>query len=209
MDKGIWVSGSGSASGPRDECVITVGSEVRRPTAAEALAASGEALERMRDVLLGAGIPATALSTSAVSLNPVYADYPTVAGFQAAVQVSAHTTEIETAGELLAALVVAGGDAARVHEVAFRHADATGLLARAREAAWADALARATQLAELAGRQLGDVIAIDETAGRSRPPGPLRMAAAPMADGAGGAKVSLDAGDGAVVVSLDVGWSLR
>ncbi len=208
MDKGIWVSGSGSASGPRDECVITVGSEVRRPSAAEALAASGDALERMRQVLLEAGIPAGALSTSAVSLNPVYDEYPTVAGFQAAVQLSAHTADIDAAGQLLAALVVAGGDAARVHDVSFRHSDATGLLARAREAAWADALARASQLAELAGRQLGDVVSINETAGRSRPPGPLRMATA-MADGAGAAKVSLDAGDGAVVVCLDVGWSLR
>jgi uncharacterized protein YggE len=94
-----------------------------------------------------------------------------------------------------------------VHDVSFRHSDPSGLFAGARDAAWADALARASQLAALAGRELGDVLAIDETVGHPRPPGPMRMAAAPESDMAG--RVSLDAGEGAVVVSLTVGWSLR
>ena len=82
MDKGIWVTGSGTAMGARDECVITVGSEVRRPSAAGALASSAESLEQMRAVLLASGLTESALATSAVSLNPVYDEYPTVAGFQ-------------------------------------------------------------------------------------------------------------------------------
>jgi len=207
MDKGIWVTGSGTASGPPDECVLTVGSEVRRPSAADALAASAESLERMRAVLLGRGIPATALATSAVTLNPVYDDYPTVAGFQAAVQLTATTRDLAVAGELLSEVVTAGGDAARVHDVSFRHSDPSGLMVRAREAAWADALARASQLADLSGRVLGEVVAIDETVGRPRPPGPLRMAAMVESDAAG--TMSLDAGEGSIVVTLTVAWSLR
>jgi hypothetical protein len=207
MDKGIWVTGSGTATGSRDECVITVGSEVRRPSAAGALAASAESLEQMRTVLVDSGVPESGLSTSAVSLTPVYDQYPTVAGFQAAVQLTATTRDIGSVGALLTAVVEAGGDAARVHDVSFRHGDPTGLMVRAREAAWADALSRATQLAALAGRELGEALAIDETVGRPRPPGPMRMAAAPESDMAG--RMSLDAGEGAVVVSLTVGWSLR
>ena len=207
MDKGIWVSGSGTARGARDECVITVGSDVRRPSAASALSGSAESLEQMRAVLLGSGLAESALATSAVSLNPVYDDYPTLAGFQAAVQLTATTRDIEAAGELLSAVVEAGGNAARVHDVSFRHSDPTGLMGLAREAAWADALERASQLAALAGRELGEVLAIDETVGRPRPPGPMRMAA--MAESDSPARMSLDAGEGAVVVSLTVGWSLR
>jgi hypothetical protein len=207
MDKGIWVTGSGTAKGARDECVVTVGSEVRRPSAAGALAASAESLRQMRAVLLGSGMPESALTTSAVSLTPVYDQYPTVAGFQAAVQLTATTRDVGAAGDLVTAVVEAGGDAARVHDISFHHSDASGLMVRAREAAWADALARASQLAALAGRELGDVLAIDETVGRPRPPGPLRMAAMAEADAAG--TVWLDAGEGAVVVSLTVGWSLR
>ena len=207
MDKGIWVTGSGTAGGPRDECVLTVGSEVRRATAAEALAGSGQALDRMRSVLLAAGIGESALATSGVSLSPVYDQYPTVVGFQAAVQLTAQTKDIAAVGELLPRLVDAGGEAARIHDVAFRHSDASGLLARARDAAWADAAARAAQLAGLAGRELGEVLAIDETVNRSRPPGPMRMAA--MAESDAGGRMSLDAGEGQVVVSLTVGWSMR
>jgi hypothetical protein len=187
--------------------VITVGSEVRRPSAAGALAASAESLDQMRTVLVDSGVPESGLSTSAVSLTPVYDQYPTVAGFQAAVQLTATTRDIGSVGALLTAVVEAGGDAARVHDVSFRHGDPTGLMVRAREAAWADALSRATQLAALAGRELGEALAIDETVGRPRPPGPMRMAAAPESDMAG--RMSLDAGEGAVVVSLTVGWSLR
>jgi uncharacterized protein YggE len=161
----------------------------------------------MRTVLLGSGVSESALATSAVSLNPVYDEYPTVAGFQAAVQLTATTSDIAAAGELLSAVVEAGGNAARVHDVSFRHSDPSGLMVRARDAAWADALARASQLAALAGRELGEVLSIDETVGHPRPPGPMRMAAAAESDMAG--KMSLDAGEGAVVVSLTVGWSLR
>jgi uncharacterized protein len=207
MDKGIWVTGSGTAMGARDECVITVGSEVRRPSAAGALAASAESLEQMRAVLLASGLSESTLATSAVSLNPVYDEYPTVAGFQAAVQLTATTSDIAAAGELLSAVVEAGGNAARVHAVSFRHSDPTGLMLRARDAAWADALARASQLAALAGRELGEVLAIDETVGHPHPPGPMRMAAAAESGMAG--RMSLDAGEGAVVVTLTVGWSLR
>lgn len=205
MDRGVWVTGGGRASGPRDECVLTVGAEVRRPGAAAALAACAEVVERMRAVLVGAGLAESALATSAVSLNPIYDQYPTVAGFQAALQLSATTRDLDRAGTLLSEVVTAGGDEARVHDVSFRHSDPAALLERARQAAWADALARATQLAGLAGRELGEVVAIDETVGRPVPPRPMRAMA--MADSAGG--VPLDAGEGEVTVGLTVGWALR
>jgi len=206
VDRGIWVTGTGVASGPRDECLLTVGSEVRAGTAAQALAESSAALERMRGVLLRAGVPGAAMTTSAVSLTPAYDQYPTVAGFHASVQLTASTRDLAGSGALLSDLVVAGGDAARVHQVTFRHADQAALAAHARDAAWADALARAEQLATLAGRQLGEVVSIDESESRGRPPIPGRMVAA--AAEAGPTAVPLDAGEGAVVVSLTVGWAL-
>jgi uncharacterized protein YggE len=207
MDRGLWVSGTGTATAPRDECTITVGSDVRRPTPAAALAGSAEVVDRMRRAFIDAGVPESALSTSSVSLVPVYDDYPTVAGYLAGIRLTGRTREVGAVGGLLTALVTAGGDAARVHEVSFAHSDPAGLRARAREAAWADAADRAVQLAALAGRELGEVVAVDETAARSRPPGPMRMASLAEAAPAGG--VPIDAGEGPEVVVLTVGWSLR
>ena len=205
MGKGITVTGAGRAAGPRDECLITVGSEVRAGTAPEALARSSESLERMRSTLLEAGIPATALATSAVSLSPVYEEYPTVAGFSAAVQLTATTQELSGVGDLLAAVVTAGGDAARLHEVTYRHSDTTALATAAREAAWEDALARATQLAQLSGRTLGDVVSVVEAGGGGPRLGAPRLAME-MASKAG---PTLDAGEAFVTVALTVRWSLR
>lgn len=208
MERGIWVTGSGTASGPRDECSVTVAAEVRRATAEAALAGSAQALERMRAVLLGAGIVEADLATSAVSLTPVYEQYPAVAGFQALVSLVARTRELDSVGALLTALVTAGGEAARIQDVSYRHRDASALLVAARDAAWADALARAEQLAALAGASLGAVLSIDETQSGPRPPMPVRMAAA-AADAGGPGRMALDAGEGSVTVSLTVGWSMH
>lgn len=204
--KGITVTGHSQAVGPRDQCSITVGAEVRAANAPDALAGSAEALDRMRSTLLAGGIPASALSTSAVSLNPVYESYPTVAGFSASVDLTATTTDLDQVGQLLTSVVVAGGDAARLNQVSYTHSDSSALAAAARDAAWADALARATQLAELSGRSLGDVIGIVETGTPTPGPrGPMRMAA--MA--AEAVSVPVDAGESAVSVALTVRWSLR
>lgn len=206
MRKGIWVAGHGRAVGPRDECSVTVGSDVRAATAADALAESSRVLERMRTALRAAGVDAAALATSAVSLAPVYDDYPTVAGFSASVQLTATTRDLAAVGPMLSSVVAAGGDAARLHDVTYRHSDPSALLARAREAAWADALARASQLAVLAGRTLGEVVCVEEATGAGRPPAPMRLAAAEVV---GAPDVPLDPGEGQVSVSVTARWALR
>lgn len=203
-DRGVWVSGTGTASGPRDECVLAVAAEVRRPAPADAMAACADALAAMRTAILGQGLAASALTTSGVELGPVYDDYPTVAGFQARVELTARTRDLEAVGRLLGVAVAAGADAARVSHVTFRHADPVALLAAARAAAWADALARATQLARLAGRELGEVLAIEEATGQQPRPEMARLAM----DAAAAGGLPLDPGEGGVAVSLAVRWSL-
>ncbi len=205
-DHGIWVVGTGMATGPRDECVLTLGAEVRAATAAAALAGCAAALERMRTTLTDGGVPASGLSTDDVRLNPVYGQHPVVVGFLASIQLRAVTHDLSAAGALISAVVESGGDSARLHDVSFRHRDPAGLVRSARDAAWADALERAEQLAGLSGRELGEVLSIDEGSA-SRPPGPMPMARQAMAMDA--ASVPLDSGEGSVTVSLCVGWALR
>lgn len=204
-DRGIWVVGSGAATGPRDECVLTVGAEVRAATAAAALTDCSTALQRMREALAGSGIPAAALSTDDVRLNPVYGEYPVVVGFLASIQLRVVTHDLAGAGALIGAVVAAGGDAARLHDVSFRHRDPAALLSRAREAAWADAVARAEQLAQLSGRELGEVLLVEE----GSLPGPAPLGGVRMAMAMDSAAVPLDSGEGSVSVSLSVGWALR
>jgi hypothetical protein len=102
-------------------------------------------------------------------------------------------------------LVAVGGDDARLHSVTFGQSDPSDLRSRARDAAWADALGRATQLAALAGRDLGEVLAITESVAE----GPLPRGGVAMMRAAAGPEVTLDGGEGEVTVSLTVGWALR
>jgi hypothetical protein len=160
----------------------------------------------MRQVALSAGLTTADLTTSQVSLNPVYDQYPVVAGFTAALSLQVRTRDLGTAGQLLGQLVAVCGDDARLHSVTFGQSAPSDLLVRARDAAWADALGRATQLAGLAGRELGEVLSITESVAEGpRPRGGVAM----MRAAAPGPEVSLDGGEGEVTVSLTVGWALR
>ena len=70
----------------------------------------------------------------------------------------------------------AAGDAVTVNALESSVADRSAVEAQAREAAWADAMARATQLAQLAGVTLGapvEVVEVDPI----RPMPMMRMAA--------------------------------
>jgi uncharacterized protein YggE len=91
----------------------------------------------------------------------------------------ARLRDINVTGSLLSAVSAAGGDETRVQGLNFGVADETGLQARAREAAWEDAIAKATHLAALSGQTLGRATSISEMV---RPPiAPVRMMAADMA----------------------------
>ncbi len=204
MDKGVTVVGVGAATGARDTCTLSLGADVRGSTAESALGGAGECLGRMRSALLSAGVAESALATEAVSLSPVYDDYPTVSGYAASLGLRVRVDRVDDVGTLLGAVVSAGGDGARVQGVAFSHADPAGLEDAAREAAVADARAKAERLAGLAGRSLGEAVSIEEVPGYAPGPRPM-MARMAMADAA---PVPVDAGESAVTVSVRVRWAL-
>jgi len=78
----------------------------------------------------------------------------------------------------------------------------TELRARARDAAWADAHARASQLADLAGRPLGPVLDVVE---EEHVPHPVARFAAVAA---AASELSVEAGTVGVQVGLSVRWAL-
>jgi uncharacterized protein YggE len=85
--------------------------------------------------------------------------------------------------------------------ISFELRDFTPLAQTARERAFEAAVAKATQLASLAGRGLGQVISIIETEGNGSEPRPLAKMA--MAD-----SIPVEAGTTAVTVNLTVRFAL-
>jgi uncharacterized protein YggE len=104
-------------------------------------------------------------------------------------------------GSLLVAAIDAGGDGARVDGISFSHHDAGALEREARDAAYADARAKAEQYAGLAGQALGEVRRIVEAGPGAAPSPHQAMALAASA-------VPVDGGEGTVSAVLMVTWAL-
>jgi hypothetical protein len=94
-------------------------------------------------------------------------------------QVTARVRELDRLGAILDALVSAGANS--INGPSFDLADPDQLLGEARDAAVADALAKAKRYAAAAGVQLGKIIAIEE-GGVFAPPRPMMRAEAMAAD---------------------------
>jgi uncharacterized protein YggE len=89
---------------------------------------------------------------------------------------------LSTSGVVIDAALAAAGDSAVLNGLYYSLDDDADAIVRARAAAFADAAATASQLAELAGVRLGPAVAIEELAGGPGipmpPPRMLRAAAA-------------------------------
>jgi hypothetical protein len=201
---GITVTGSGRAAAVPDVFVATLAAQASRQRPAEAMDAAAGALTRMRAAALSLGATADGLTTRTVSLQQDWNHQEgRPSGFLANVVLVVRTPALGSAAALLSGCIEAGGDEARLEGTSFEHDDPGALLVAAREAAFGDALARARQLAKLAGRRLGQVVSIDESA----------PSYAPVFRAAGGAmkemalSMPMDPGSLDAAVSVTVRWT--
>ena len=205
-DAGVTVAGTGTATAVPDVVRATLGAEASAPDVDGALGTADDAARRIVDVLVERGVDRADVQTAGVQLYPQYGpDGQPNAGYTARQDLTVTLRDLATAGDLIAAAVAAGGDAARLSGVSFAIADETPLRAEAREEAFADARAKAEQYAELVGRELGEPVSVREDAG-------------PGAYGGGGfsgesagavADVNLAPGTSEVSTTATVRWSLR
>jgi hypothetical protein len=179
---GITVSGVGEATGRPDVVDVDVGISILADTVAGATSAAADRAQAVSSALASAGIATEDLATTEYSIRPEYdysANAQRLVGYRVSNLTRARLRDITTTGPLLDAISSAAGDDTRVNGLTFGVADESALQVEARKAAWKDALAKATQLSELAGQTLGRATSITETV---RPPvSPVRMLAADMA----------------------------
>jgi uncharacterized protein len=198
---GVLVVGVGTAAAPPDVVRIDLAAEAIADTVREALSDATEGVARIRSTLLDAGVPTADLRTTDTS---VHADHgPRGEGpqrFVARLGLSATVRDVGSAGSIVQNAIDEAAESARLSGLFFEHSDPSGLFSTARAAAFADALAKARQFAELAGRELGVVLTVDDTAGGGPVPLP-RMAAMPMAE------LSLEGGQQEVSATVVVRWS--
>ncbi|HET7899852.1 MAG TPA: SIMPL domain-containing protein [Candidatus Nanopelagicales bacterium] len=205
MGRTVTVTGRGRASAPYDEATLRLAATARAANPSDATARATYAMAAMREAVLSAGAEPEKLSTTHVTLNPVHDPWPKVVAYEATLGLAVSLADLARVGSLLVAAIDAGGDGARVDGIVFSHSDPASLEKAARDAAYADALAKAEQYAGLAGQVLGEVRHIAEAA----PSGHVRLSKGPMmamADSGGAPPV--DGGEGSVDAVLTVAWAL-
>ena len=204
----ISVVGQGRAAGVADVCRVSLLATALRPTVGAALSDSEQAIRRVREALAAAGVAAADAATSSVSVH-AEEDYsgqraPRLLGYRSEHGLAVVMRHLAAAGQVLGDAVAAGGDVVRLNGVSFAVDDDADLRARAREAAWTDALRAGEQLARLAGGALDAVRSINETPVREVG-GPSSMAARAEAV----TEIGLESGDIDVRIALAVVWELH
>ncbi|HUG31575.1 MAG TPA: SIMPL domain-containing protein [Acidimicrobiia bacterium] len=197
---GITVSGVGEVHASPDVMTLDLSIAPRAESVAEAAAVSARKSKDLLEILTGRGLRADDIRTIRYALHPEY-DHrdgdQRLLGFRVTSTLRVKIRDLDSAGVTIDAAVGAGGDDITVDGVTYSVEDATAPAARAREAAWADAITKAEHLAGLADRQLGPVISIIESVGRGVGPQPLARLAmeadTPIAPGTSTLTVTLEA----------------
>ncbi|MBM7865113.1 SIMPL domain-containing protein [Lentzea nigeriaca] len=204
----VAVSGHGKASAVPDLAVISVGVEVRKPTATEAEAAQSTAARALLEAVRAQGVSDRDIRTENMWLNPVYESDQAggnshLAGFQAGQAFTVKVRDVSRTGTVLHAAVAAAGDAGRINWITFDLEDRAALRHQARAAAFKNAHDAAAQYAELSGHRLGDLVSVNEAAAGGASPVQV------LAQAADSAQVPVAPGQIKDEVVVDVVYRLR
>lgn len=201
---GITVIGSGSASAAVDRVALSLAVEVVRAEPGDAFALASATATRLLTILADGGVDSRSVRTSDLTLGPrtEYANgRQQVLGYQAGQRLTVTLNGLNGIERLLGDVATLGGEGVRIDGVSLNTGHPEQALIIARQAAFEDAKAKAQQFAELAGRELGGVQRIDESAPNGGGPRPM-MARAAMAE-----SMPVATGDAEIAVSVTVEWA--
>lgn len=203
----LTVTGEGATVIAPDLATLQVGITTNGATAAEALAANSTSLEAVLQRLQDAGIESRDLQTSNLSVTPNWSGYdsassgPQITGYTAMNIVTVKVRKLDGLGAVLDAAVQDGANT--LNGLTFGLQDPRPAMDAARQAAVADARAKAALYAEAAGLKLGRIDEIAETSGYGVGPAPMfkdvAMSAAP---------VPVESGQLSMEATITVVWEL-
>lgn len=205
----VTVVGTGEVHGVPDMLTTEAGIEFVAADVTSAMNQTGERQQAVIDALIDAGVDRKDISTTGVSLQPQYGSgepggSPNITGYRASNTIEVNV-ERDSASQVLAVIVRAGGDATRINGVSYAIQDDSQLVRDARKRAFDDARDRAEQYAQLSGLHLGRVISISEVAGAAAVPSPAGM----PAPRAMAAPPPLEPGEQTVSFSVTAVWELN
>lgn len=204
----VEVSGSGSASATPDVVRVSLGIRCDSEGVAAALSAAAATVRKVSAAARSHGLADRDIASISASVQPRWNnDGSAVAGYTAYHQLSLCVRALSTLNDLVDAVAEAAGNNLVIDGITLDLADRAPLVTRARDAAFADAKATASQYAALAGARLGRVLSVAEGGGGGIPQVAMRRdAMMTMKAEAGGMPV--EAGEHSIGISVFVAWEL-
>jgi uncharacterized protein len=212
----LTMTGSGDAVAVPDQLSFGLTVSLTRPDLDTALGDANATTERVLRTLAAHGVERSDVQTTGLSMHAVY-DYhpydpPTIRGYQVTQRASVLVKDLADGGAAVSAAVAAGGNDVRVGGIRLLVGDTDAVMAKARDAAVAEAQAKAQQYAEASGQSLGDVVTLKEVRTKPLPTArdsfDMGRAAYDMPTAAIG-KLPIRAGKEKGSVTVQVVWELQ
>ena len=204
----ITVAGRGTVTISPDSASIVVGVDVTGDTLVETRDLAASRMTAVLDTVEAAGITAEQVQTVNYSINVInewddQGRLKGVSGYQVSNQVQIRTSDLEGLGGLIDDLVESGANT--IYSISFFNSDATAAYTQARQLAFADAQAKAEELASLSGVKLGAIISIVES---SLGGGPIMDGRVAMYDQAGSAATPIQSGSLQISIDVEITWAI-
>lgn len=171
--EGIVVSGQGTMTAAPDLALISLGVETTAATVSDANAGATAAMDAVLVAARANGVKNKDIQTRNFNIYPQY-DYveetldgrrtsrQVLTGYRVSNSANVKLRELDSVGDIIDAVVTAGGDDVRINNIRFTVEDTKPMMARLREMAVRDAMSKARHLATLSGVQLGRLVYISE-----------------------------------------------
>jgi uncharacterized protein YggE len=165
----ITVTGTGHVSVVPDQLAFDLSVSVLRPGLTQALDDGNRAMQSVVDTLKAAGVADQDVQTTDVSMYPEYGrpqkgQPPILQGYRVSHSITVTVDDLSRGSDVVTAALGAGGKGVRLDGLRLQVADPDGALGPARSDALEQAHAKAEQYADDAGRELGEIVRISETA---------------------------------------------
>jgi len=161
--------GSGEATMVPDQLTFALSVTDKQTELDQALARSSASMRRVLAALRTHGVRTVDVQTTGLQMYPEY-DYPNygppvLTGYRVTQKARVTVRDLALGGQAVTTAVETGGNGVRASDIRLGVSDPAAALDRARDAAVADATARAERYAAATGTELGDVLALREVTG--------------------------------------------
>lgn len=204
----VTVSGVGEVYITPDTGIVTLGVEISNPELATAQAEAATKMDAIIAAARNAGVADDDITTGNYNIwvdRNWESPEQTIRGYNVSHSITIKVREIDNVGSVIEDALNAGANS--VHGISFTVEDPGDAVSQAREAAIADARAKAEDLARLTGVTLGQVVTIDEFSNNPYPTS--RNGEVYAEDAAGGVAPPINPGQSSIAVQVQIAWELN